>query len=87
VINVYNGGSNSGTSVTLTGQANLKAVVTALGEAKLGGSGSGGAFYGSIIAGAITDAGNYSVHYDQSMKVLSGKLTPMAIRNYNRPKH
>ena len=70
----------------LSGQANLKAIVTALGEAKLGGGGSGGAFYGSILAGAITDAGTYAVHYDQSMQVLSGKLMPMSIRNYNRPK-
>jgi hypothetical protein len=86
VINVYNGGSNSTQSVTLSGQANLKALVVALGEAKLGGGGAGGAFYGSILAGTITDAGTYAVHYDQSMQVISGKLMPMSIRNYNRPK-
>jgi len=87
VINVYNSGSNSGTSVTLLGQANLKAIVTALGEAVLGGGGTGGAFYGSLLAGSVTDGGTYSVHYDQSMQVLSGKLMPMSIRNYNRPRY
>jgi Tfp pilus assembly protein PilX len=87
VINVYNSGSNSGNSVTIRGQANLKAIVTALGDASLGGGGSGGAFYGSLLAGSVTDAGTYSVHYDQSMQVISGKMMPMAIRNYNRPKY
>ncbi|MBZ5515324.1 MAG: hypothetical protein LAN62_10910 [Acidobacteriia bacterium] len=89
VINVYNEGSNDLTddSVTLTGQANVAAVITALGGAKFAGSGAGGAFWGSLLAGRITDAGKYAVHYDQSLKVLSGKLMPMAIRNYNRPKH
>ena len=85
-INVYNQGSNTGSSVALKGQANLKAVITALGDASLGGGGSGGAFYGSILAGSITDSGTYSVHYDQSLQVASGKLMPMTIRNYNRPK-
>jgi len=85
-INVYNQGVNTGTSVRLNGQANLKAVVTALGDATLGGGGTGGAFYGSLIAGSVTDAGTYSVHYDQSLQVASGKLMPMTIRNYNRPK-
>jgi len=85
-INVYNQGLNTGQSVRLTGQANLKAVVTALGDASLGGSGSGGAFYGSLIAGSVTDSGTYAVHYDQSLQVASGKLMPMTIRNYNRPK-
>jgi Tfp pilus assembly protein PilX len=89
VINVYNEGSNdlSDDSVTFTGQANVAAVITALGGAKLAGSGAGGAFWGSLLAGRITDAGKYSVHYDQSLKVLSGKLMPMAIRNYTRLKH
>ncbi|MBI4165521.1 MAG: hypothetical protein HY508_07290 [Acidobacteria bacterium] len=86
VINVYNSGSNTGDSVTISGQSNLKAIVTALGDAKLGGGGTGGAFYGSMLAGSITDMGTYSVHYDQSLQVLSGKLMPMSIRNYNRPK-
>ncbi len=86
-INVYNQGSNTGTSVRLNGQANLKAVVTALGDAVLGGGGSGGAFYGSLIAGSVTDGGTYSVHYDQSLQIASGKLMPMTIRNYNRPKY
>jgi hypothetical protein len=86
IINVYNSGSNSGTSVRLSGQANIKAVITALGDATLGGGGTGGAFYGSILAGSITDSGTYAVHYDRSLQVLSGKLMPMAIRNYNRPK-
>lgn len=88
VINVYNGGSNdpSTDSVTFTGQANVAAVITALGNAKFAGSGAGGAFWGSLVAGSVVDAGKYSVHYDQSLKVLSGKLMPMAIRNYNRPK-
>jgi Tfp pilus assembly protein PilX len=86
VINVYNSGNNSGTSVTMNGNANLTAVVTALGGATLGGGGSGGAFYGAMIAGSITDGGTYSVHYDQSLQIASGKLMPMAIRNYNRPK-
>ena len=86
VINVYNSGNNSGTSVTFNGQANVSAVITALGNATLGGGGTGGAFYGSILAGSVTDGGSYAVHYDQSLQVLSGKLMPMAIRNYNRPK-
>jgi hypothetical protein len=62
-------------------------MVTALGDAKLGGGGSGGAFYGSMLAGSITDMGTYSVHYDQALQVISGKMMPMAIRNYNRPKY
>ncbi len=86
IINVYNQGVNSGQSVRLTGQANLKAVVTALGDASIGGGGSGGAFYGAILAGSITDSGTTAVHYDQSLQVASGKLMPMTIRNYNRPK-
>ncbi|MBZ5542500.1 MAG: hypothetical protein LAO07_02325 [Acidobacteriia bacterium] len=88
VINVYNEGSNdsSDDSVTFTGQANVAAVITALGGATFAGSGAGGAFWGSLVAGSVKDAGKYSVHYDQSLKVLSGKLMPMAIRNYNRPK-
>jgi Tfp pilus assembly protein PilX len=86
VINVYNSGNNSGNSVTFNGQANVSAVITALGNATLGGGGTGGAFYGSILAGSVTDGGSYAVHYDQSLQVLSGKLMPMAIRNYNRPK-
>lgn len=85
-INVYNQGVNTGTSVRLVGQANLKAIVTALGDATLGGGGTGGAFYGALIAGSVTDGGTYSVHYDQSLQVASGKLMPMTIRNYNRPK-
>jgi hypothetical protein len=87
LINVYNSGNNSGTSVTISGQGNVSAVITALGGATLGGGGTGGAFYGSILAGSITDGGTYAVHYDQSLQVLSGKLTPLAIRNYNRPKY
>lgn len=87
VINVYNSGNNSGNSVTFNGQANVSAVITALGNATLGGGGTGGAFYGSILAGSVTDGGSYAVHYDQSLQVLSGKLMPMAIRNYNRPKY
>ena len=86
LINVYNSGSNSGTSVTINGQGNMTAVITALGDATLGGGGTGGAFYGSILAGSVTDGGSYAVHYDRSLQVLSGKLMPMAIRNYNRPK-
>jgi len=86
IINVYNQGLNTGQSVRLTGQANLKAVVTALGDASIGGGGSGGAFYGALIAGSITDSGTTAVHYDQSLQVASGKLMPMTIRNYNRPK-
>ncbi len=71
----------------MSGQANLKATVTALGDAVLGGGGTGGAFYGALIASSVKDAGTYSVHYDQSLQVASGKLMPMAIRNYNRPKY
>lgn len=89
VINVYNEGSNdlADDSVTFTGQANVAAVITALGGAKLAGSGAGGAFWGSILAGRVTDAGKYAVHYDKSLQVLSGKLMPLTIRNYNRPRH
>jgi hypothetical protein len=64
----------------------VAAVITALGGATLAGSGAGGAFWGSLLAGRVTDAGKYAVHYDQSLQILSGKLMPMAIRNYNRPK-
>jgi hypothetical protein len=88
VINVYNEGSNDlgDESVTFTGQANISAMITALGGAKFAGSGAGGAIWGSVLAGRIVDSGKYAVHYDQSLQVASGKLMPMAIRNYNRPK-
>ncbi len=88
VINVYNEGSNdlSDVSVNFSGQANVSAMITALGGATLGGGGTGGAFFGSILAGRIVDGGTYAVHYDQSLQIASGKLMPMAIRNYNRPK-
>jgi len=88
VINVYNEGSNDlgDESLTFTGQANVSAMITALGAAGFSGSGAGGAIWGAVLAGRITDAGKYAVHYDLSLQVASGKLMPMAIRNYNRPK-
>lgn len=78
------GGSNA---VDLGGQGALSSVITAPnGSAKLAGSGAGGVFFGSILALNILDCGNYSVHYDLSMRVQSGKLYPTRVVSATRPK-
>jgi hypothetical protein len=74
-------------ALDLTGQSKLNALVTVPnGGARLAGSGVGGAFFGSILAKNVTDAGNYAVHYDLASRVQSGKLFTAQVVSVTRPK-
>jgi hypothetical protein len=76
-----------GPQVTLTGQAQLSAVITAPDSTvSLGGSGASGAFFGSILGGVIKDSGGYPVHYDMAAKTDSGALFTSRIIDVTRPK-
>ena len=78
----------TGTAVSLSGQAQLSAMISAPnGDADLAGSGSGGAFFGSILANNITDHGNYPVHYDLNMRTVSGQLFTAQVVSVTRPKY
>jgi hypothetical protein len=77
----------SGTALTLSGQAQLSATINVPnGTASLGGSGSTGALFGSILAKSIDDHGSYPVHYDISAKTLSGQLFTAQVVSVTRPK-
>jgi hypothetical protein len=77
----------TGTALSLSGQATLNAVISAPnGSADLAGSGSGGTFFGSILANNITDHGNYPVHYDLATKLASGMMFVSQIVSSSRPK-
>ena len=77
----------SGAALTLSGQAQLSATINVPnGTASLGGSGSSGALFGSILAKNIDDHGNYPVHYDISAKTLSGQMFTAQVVSVTRPK-
>lgn len=76
----------SGNALTMTGQAQLNALVTIPnGSATLGGSGASGAFFGSILAQNVTDKGNYAVHYDVASKNTSGEEFASQVMSVTRP--
>lgn len=78
----------SGTSCTLsmTGQAQISGMITVpYGNSCIGGSGSAGTFFGSLLSYDITDSGGYAVHYDTAMKQQSGKLYPSRVISISRP--
>jgi Tfp pilus assembly protein PilX len=77
----------TGAALTLSGQAQLGATLNVPnGTASLGGSGSSGAMFGSILAKNIEDRGNYPVHYDLSARSLSGQLFTAQVVSVTRPK-
>jgi len=77
----------TGTAVSLSGQAQFSAVINAPnGDASLGGSGSSGTFFGSILANNINDHGNYPLHYDLSMRTISGQMFTAQVVSVTRPK-
>jgi Tfp pilus assembly protein PilX len=74
-------------ALDLTGQSQLAGMITVPnGDVRLAGSGTGGTFFGSILANNITDNGNYPVHYDLSMKNMSGQLYKAQVVSVTRPK-
>lgn len=78
--------SGGSTAVGLGGQGQLSAIITAPnGSAKLSGSGSGGVFFGSILASNVLDCGGYAVHYDLSTRVESGVLYNARAVSVTRP--
>jgi hypothetical protein len=77
----------TGAALTLSGQAQLSATINVPnGTASLGGSGSGGAMFGSILAKNVDDHGNYPVHYDISARSLSGQMFNAQVVSVTRPK-
>ena len=77
----------TGTAVSLAGQAQLSAMISAPnGDASLGGSGSSGTFFGSILANNINDHGGYPVHYDLSSRTESGQMFTAQVVSVTRPK-
>ncbi len=78
-------GSKSPT-LSMDGQAALSAMITVPnGDVVLAGSGSGGVFFGSILANSVDDKGNYAVHYDLSMKNESGMMYSPKLMTITRP--
>ena len=84
VINIM----GTGTALSMGGNAQLSALVNVPnGDAVVGGGGSNGAFYGSIMAQNVTTNGGVAIHYDVSLKTLSGTLSGAKIlMSYTRPK-
>jgi hypothetical protein len=77
----------TGTAVSLSGQAQLSAMINAPnGDASLGGAGSSGTFFGAILANNINDHGGYPVHYDLNSRTVSGQLFTAQIVSVTRPK-
>lgn len=77
----------TGTSLSLSGQAQLSGTINVPnGTASLGGSGSSGTLFGSILAKNINDHGGYPVHYDISARTLSGQLFSAQVVSVTRPK-
>lgn len=77
----------TGNALNLSGQARLSGTINVPnGDADLGGSGSSGAFFGSILGKNIRDHGNYPVHYDLSAKTLSGQMFTAQVVSVTRPK-
>ena len=87
-INIEGSDPSGGQALTMTGQAQLDGTINIPnGSAKLGGSGSSGAMFGSILAQNITDAGNYPVHYDIAARNISGQLFVTQVVSMTRPKY
>ena len=84
VINIM----GTGTALILGGNAQLSALVNIPnGDAVIGGGGSSGAFYGSIMAQNVTSNGSVAIHYDLSANMLSGSLSGAKILiSYSRPR-
>ena len=84
VINIM----GTGTALTMGGNAQLSALINIPnGDAVIGGGGSSGAFYGSIMAQDVTLNGGVAIHYDLSAKMLSGSLSGAKIlMSYTRPR-
>ena len=82
VINIM----GTGTALSMGGNAQLSALVNVPnGDAVVGGS--NGAFYGSIMAQNVTTNGGVAIHYDVSLKTLSGTLSGAKILiSYTRPR-
>jgi Tfp pilus assembly protein PilX len=77
----------TGTALSLSGQSQLGAVINIPnGDASLGGSGSSGTLFGSILANNINDHGNYPLHYDLSMRTISGQMFTAQVVSVTRPK-
>ena len=78
----------TGTALTMGGNTQLSALVNIPnGDAVIGGGGSSGAFYGSIMAQNVTSNGGVAIHYDLSAKMLSGSLSGAKIlMSYTRPR-
>ena len=78
----------TGTALNLAGQAQLNGTINVPnGDAELGGSGSTGTLFGSILAKEINDHGGYPVHYDLSAKTLSGQMFSAEVVSVTRPKY
>ncbi len=86
VLNIHNM-EDVDPAFTLMGNAAVSALINVNGNADIGGGGSSGALYGSIIADEITASGGVAIHFDQAAKVLSGELTSTRILSYHRPKY
>ncbi len=86
VLNIHNM-EDVDPAFTMAGNAAISALINVNGNAILGGGGSNGAFYGSIIADTLTSNGGVAIHFDQAAKVLSGDMTSTRILSYHRPKY
>ena len=86
VLNVHNM-EDADPAFRLQGNAAISALINVNGNANIGGGGSSGALYGSIIADEITASGGVAIHFDQAAKVLSGDMTSTRILSYHRPKY
>ena len=84
VINIM----GTGTALTMGGNSQLSALINIPnGDAVIGGGGSSGAFYGSIMAQSVTNNGGVAIHYDLSAKMLSGSLSgAKVLMSHTRPK-
>ncbi len=77
--------NNLGPAVSLSGQSQLSAELIAPNSpVTLGGSGSTGAMFGSVLGCQITDSGHYPVHYDRMMSSLSGKQFSVQVVSVSR---
>ncbi len=78
----------TGTALTLQGQGELNGTINIPnGNATLGGAGSTGVMFGSILAKNISNGGHYPVHYDISARTISGQLFTAQVVSVTRPKY
>ncbi len=78
----------TGTALTLQGQGELNGTINIPnGNASLGGGGSTGVMFGSILAKNISNGGHYPVHYDISASRISGQLFTAQVVSVTRPKY